>query len=167
MKFKNYCVVIMGDTKGVVNEIEKISDTKPNILDAKGILISTFTSFVDVKEITEWFNLNNRSFLVFDLDENCSGVNITKKEIHEGLFGFLNIVNNEELNSKTFEFLNTIHKTKTNENSSLNVEKFSLNEDDIQLMSKTEKEELMNQMIEMGIENLTEKDKKLLTLLAK
>jgi hypothetical protein len=152
----------MGDTKGVISEIEKISDTKPNILDAKGIIISTFTSFVDIKEITEWFNLNNRSFLVFDLDQNYSGVNIVKKEIHEGLFGFLNIVNEEELSSKTFEFLNSIHKMKTEEATPSNEIDI-----DIDKMSTTEKENLMNQMIEMGVENLTEKDKKILSLLAK
>ena len=70
MKFRNYCVVVMGDTLGVVQEIEKISDSKPNILDAKGIIIATFTSFVEPSEISEWFTVNNRSFLVFDLNEN-------------------------------------------------------------------------------------------------
>jgi hypothetical protein len=166
MKFKNYCVVIMGDTKNVLSEIEKISDTKPNVLDAKGILISTFTSFVDIKEITEWFTLNNRSFLVFDLDQNSSGVNIIKKEIHEGLFGFLNVINDEELDIKTFEFLNTINKTNINDTKK-NEDEISSYEDEISKLTEGEKDELMNKIIETGVENLTDKDKKILSLLVK
>lgn len=172
MKFRNYCVVIMGDTLGVVQEIEKISDSKPNVLDAKGIIIATFTSFVEPNEISEWFTVNNRSFLVFDLNENNSGFNITKKDIHEGLFGFLREVNQDELDSKSLDFLSTIPSGIINGKSGFKV---SDNEDvndkisevDIEKMTKTEREEMMNQLIENGIENLTEYDKKILPLLAK
>ena len=61
MEFKNYCIVVMGDTLGVQSEIQKISETTPNILDAKGILISTFSSIANVDELTEWFKSNKRS----------------------------------------------------------------------------------------------------------
>ena len=105
MKFRNYCVVIMGDTKNVFSEIEKISENKPNILDAKGIVIATFTSFVDIKEITAWFTLNDRNFLVFDLDKEYSGFHISKQEISDGLFGFLEKSNDKELDEKTLDLL--------------------------------------------------------------
>jgi hypothetical protein len=59
----------MGDTKNVLPEIVKISETKPNILDSKGILIATFASIAEPKEITDYFKLNGRNFLVFDLNE--------------------------------------------------------------------------------------------------
>ena len=55
MKFRNYCIVVMGDTLGVQAEIQKISETTPNVLDAKGILISTFSSLVELNELKEWF----------------------------------------------------------------------------------------------------------------
>ena len=172
MKFRNYCVVVMGDTLGVVQEIEKISDSKPNILDAKGIIIATFTSFVEPSEISEWFTVNNRSFLVFDLNENNSGFNITKKDIHEGLFGFLREVNQEQLESKSLDFLSTMPSGIINGKSGFTVSdaevvENEISEADIEQMTKSEREEMMNQLIENGIENLTEYDKKILPLLAK
>ncbi|TXG85949.1 MAG: hypothetical protein E6R13_01415 [Spirochaetes bacterium] len=174
MKFKNYCVIIMGDTNGAVKEIEKISDTKPNILDAKGIIIATFTSFVDVKELSAWFMMNNRSFMVFDLDQNSSGVHITKPDVHEGLFGFLSKVNENQLDSRTIEFLKTmgsVRPQKDIEDAVIEDKKETprplLTESDIEKMSKKEKEDLMNLIMDNGLENLTEYDKKILPLLAK
>lgn len=177
MRFKNYCVIIMGDTNGAVKEIEKISDSKPNILDAKGIIIGTFTSFVDVKEISAWFTLNNRSFMVFDLDPESSGYLITKKEVHEGLFGFVNKTNDNELDTKTIEFLKAMvsqphpHNTVKIEDAVIEneskKEEVTISESDIENMSKKEKEDLMNQIMDNGLENMTEYDKKILPLLAK
>ena len=172
MTFKNYCVIIMGDTNGVVKEIEKISDSKPNILDAKGIVIATFTSFVDVKEISAWFMVNNRSFMVFDLDPTASGVFITKPEVYEGLFGFLKETNKKDLDSKTYEFLKDMVRNPNHIEDAVIVEeeiekKVELSESEIEKMSKNEKEKMINEIIDKGFENLTEYDKKILALLAK
>lgn len=176
MKFKNYCVIIMGDTNGAVNEIEKISDSKPNILDAKGIIIGTFTSFVDVKEISAWFTLNNRSFMVFDLDPSSSGYLITKKEVHDGLFGFIDKVGSNELDTKTIDFLRSMVSSqpyKTGEIEDAVIVEDSkkdvkeINVSDIEKMTQKEKEELINQIMDNGLENMTEYDKKILPLLVK
>ena len=105
MKFRNYCIVVMGDTLGVKEEIQKVSEITPNILDAKGILIATFSSIVEPNELTDWFKENNRSFMVFDLNKSVSGFNITKKEIHEGLFGFLKTINVESMGNDFFNNL--------------------------------------------------------------
>ena len=105
MKFINYCLVVMGDTKNVLLEIEKISETKPNILDAKGVLIATFSSAATPQELTNWFTDNNRNFLIFDLDKNVSGFNMTKKNIHDGLFGFLS---KTDINSRSEELLRAL-----------------------------------------------------------
>jgi hypothetical protein len=104
----------MGDTLGVQVEIQKISETTPNILDAKGILIATFSSLAEPSELTDWFIENKRSFLVFDLDKENSGFNITQKEVHNGLFGFLNQI---DIHGLTKEFHNSLeYSSKTNTN---------------------------------------------------
>ena len=113
MKFRNYCIVVMGDTLGVQAEIQKISETTPNILDAKGILIATFSSLAEPSELTEWFIENKRSFLVFDLDKESSGYHIVKRAIHEGLFGFLKNVNPDELTKDFEEAIELSSQTKT------------------------------------------------------
>ena len=113
MKFRNYCIVVMGDTLGVQAEIQKISETTPNVLDAKGILISTFSSLVELNELKEWFKENKRSFLIFDLDEESSGFNIMKKNIEDGLFGFLKNTNTNELTEKFAKAVEYSSITKT------------------------------------------------------
>lgn len=178
MKFRNYCVVIMGDTKGVDIEIEKVSDDKPNILDARGIVISTFSSALEPKELTDWFKLNQRSFFVFDLDPEASGYNITKEEIHKGLFGFLDEMKKDVLDRKASDLMNAIEDAKTiQENSkkfkgkSVNVKTVvkprRLTETEILNMTPSEREEIMNDIIDKGIENMTDYDKKIMPLLVK
>lgn len=167
MKFKNYCIVILGDTLGVQAEIQKISETTPNVLDAKGVLIATFSSLAQPNEITEWFKENKRSFLVFDLDKNNSGFNITKKEIHEGLFGFLDEIDNKLMSDEFFKSINEIqikHKLKPLRN---DLKNNKLDEKIISKMTPKERDEKLNELIESGLENLSEEDKKLLPLLAK
>lgn len=168
MRFRNYCVVIMGDTKGVLNEITKISETKPNVLDAKGVLIATFSSIAEPNELTEWFTGNNRNFLIFDLNRKNSGFNINNKEIHEGLFGFLNEINVDEMSEDFIQSIDLKHDSVYVEPQSKPLRsslKFNLDPNEIQKMGLSEKEELLNKLIEFGLEKLSENDKKILPLL--
>jgi len=170
--FRNYCIVVMGDTLGSQEEIIKVSEIKPNVLDAKGILIATFSSIIEPSELTEWFTSRNRSFLLFDLNETSSGFNITKKDIHEGLFGFLKNLNVEQMNE---DFLRAIHlssdtkavKTDKKKTQKDTKNKNLLDKTKIEKMSNYEKDELLNQLIDNGLEKLSEHDKTLLHLLAK
>ena len=178
MKIRNYCVVIMGDTKDVFIEIEKVSDDKPNILDAKGIVIATFSSTLTINELNEWFKLNDRSYFVFDL--SVSGFNITKKEIHEGLFGFLGVMKKDILEKRASDLLSAIEDAKIiQETSKRNKNKHEyvdvktvirprrITESEIESMTRKEKDEFINKIIDKGVENLTDYDKKILPLLVK
>lgn len=170
--FRNYCIVIMGDTLGSQEEIIKISEIKPNVLDAKGILIATFSSIIEPSELTEWFTSRKRSFLLFDLNESSSGFNITKKEIHEGLFGFLKEFNVEQMNEDFLRTINMSSETKTTKNNNKktkteNKDKNLLDPVKIEKMSSFEKDTLLNKLIDSGLEKLSEHDKTLLPLLAK
>jgi hypothetical protein len=167
MKFRNYCMVVIGNTKAVYPEIDKVSEGKPNFLDGKGMIIATFTSFMDPTELTDYFMSNDRNFLLFDLNTENSGYFITKSDIHEGLFGFLKEMDEEELKNKSEEFL-TILKSETITSSAETVTtKCLVTEKEILQMSKTEKHDLFNKIIDSGIENLTDYDKKILDLLVK
>ena len=167
MEFKNYCIVVMGDTLGVQSEIQKISETTPNILDAKGILISTFSSIANVDELTEWFKSNKRSFLIFELDNKHSGYNITKKEIHEGLFGFLEKIDNTLLSEEFFKNLKYIELKHKSNPIRKELKKPILDENSINKMSPKERIEMLNRLIDNGLDKLSEDEKKLLPLLAK
>lgn len=181
MRFRNYCIVVMGDTKDVILEISKVAESKPNYLDATGILISTFSSAAEPNELTDYFKLNNRSFLLFDLNIENSGFHITKKNIHEGLFGFLELINDVELKKKTEEFMNEVsfssdttttpsgYKKTRSEFDRINTrtnKSKKITEADVDKMTKKEKEEMLNILIDKGVENLTEHDKKIVQKLA-
>ena len=166
MKFRNYCLVIMGNTDGAILEINKISETKPNTLDAKGILIATFSSVIEPKELTEYFKLSMRNFLIFDLNSENSGFNILKEDIQNGLFGFLEEMNDESLKNKTDDLIQEISSTTTTTKIiKKNIEK-EISIDDIDKMSPKDKNDLMNKLIDKGIKYLSEYDKKLLKKLS-
>lgn len=101
----------MGDTKNVIGEIMKIAETKPNILDAKGVLIATFSSVAEPRELTDYFKLNGRNFIICDLNTENSGFHMMKDVINEGLFGFLRDMNNNTLKQKTENLIQEISST--------------------------------------------------------
>jgi hypothetical protein len=163
MKFRNYCVVIMGDTKNVLPEIEKVSETKINVLDAKGILIATFSSNFEPCEITDWLKDNDRSFLVFDLDSTNSGFNVTKKDVHDGLFSFLNDINLEE---KAKDLLHIIEDAKVvNRMKNSKVKEITIEE--VMKLTISEKKEMFDKILDKGVDNFTENDKKIMPFLVK
>lgn len=102
MEEKNYCLLILGDTLGADMDVEYISVSPPNILDAKGIMITTFVSTLSVKDISGFLKTNKRNFLLFELNEETSAFNIIKKNVSNGLFGFLNKIddNNKKEDSE-------------------------------------------------------------------
>lgn len=163
MKFRNYCIVIMGDTKNAVDEIIKISETKPNTLDAKGILICTFSSVAEPRELNDYFKLNNRNFLLFDLNPENSGFNITKPDINDALFGFLKYMDEDNLKHKT----NELYLQLTSTTLEMKVLKLPIIKiEDIDNMTMEDKNKLMNELIDKGVENLSDYDKKILSKLA-
>lgn len=172
MKFRNYCIVIMGETEGALSEIVKISETKPNVLDAKGIVIATFSSVGEPKELTDFFKSYNRNFFLFDLNSENSGFNIVKEEINEGLFGFLKKMGDESLKEKTDKLMMEITSTtKTRKVKKINQNKESedmilVSIEDIEKMTPKDKNDLMNKLIDKGVNNLSDYDKKILNKLA-
>lgn len=169
MRFKNYCIVVLGDTIGVIPEIVKVSEIEPNTLDAKGVLIATFASTLSPAELTAWFTERRRSFFVFDLSEKSSGVNIVKESIHEGLFGFLKTIDTDGMTEKFLRAIEMSSDTKTSINSSnkKTSKTKELTEQDIEKMSDKERTKKLDELLDIGIENLSISEKKLLPLLAK
>lgn len=171
MKFRNYCLVVMGECENVVSEILKVCENKPNVLDAKGILIATFTSNAEPRELTDYFKLNGRSFLIFDLNEENSGVYISKEEINTGLFGFLKEINQDILRLRGDELIQEITSSTITNKAVRVLDKRKTTEEkikiiDIENMGLEDKNDLMNRLIDKGFENLSEHEKTILKKLA-
>jgi len=169
MKFRDYCLVLMGKNDNVYSEILKISESKPNILDAKGIIIATFSSIMTPEEISDYFKSNNRNFLVFDLDKSSSGFSITKKEVQQGLFGFIDEDRQTYLQHKSEQLLKELEASSGETTTSYtNKEdlRLRLPIDDIESLTPTEKDHWMNIIIDKGVDKLSAYDKKLLDKLS-
>jgi hypothetical protein len=153
----------MGDTKNVLPEIEKVSETKVNVLDAKGILIATFSSNFEPCEMTDFFKDNNRSFLLFDLSSENSGFNITKKDVHDGLFSFLNDI---DLEKKARDLLDTIEDEKIISRMK-NTQAKEITIEEVMKLTLSEKKEMFDKILDKGADNFTENDKKIMPFLIK
>ncbi len=164
MKIRNLCVMILGNTKDAISEIETFSTSKVNILDATGVLIATFSTVVEINELKDYFKLLNRSFFVFDLSPENSGYHITKEPIHEGLFGFLKKIDSSV---REKDLLDMIKSTTKNSKIKKEVTVKEFTEEEINKMKPIQKKTLFDELLDKGYENLTDNDKKILPLLAK
>jgi hypothetical protein len=195
INFKHYCAVFFNPTDGLNEEVSKICEEAHRTMKGKGISIYTFTSIVEAPILTEYFKSYGRNFLLFDLKEENSGFNFIDKVKENDLFGFLksNESNKDfEKLSNTLmdDILKDIHGIKEStpdvDISSIisnnpylgspitpkgfeiyqhpELEEYSLNIDED--MSKKDINEMVNKIIDKGVENLTDLDKKMLDKLS-
>ena len=181
MKFRNYCIVVMGEMKTVKDHIIKVAESKPRYIDAKGILIATFASVATPAELEDFFIFEGRSFFLFDLDKDKSGFNMDNEKLHKHLFGYL--FNQEsELKEMSERLMDDISAT-TKNSKSMTIDdipedirremakpikskakakvkltpKIHIND-----MTKKERESIINRILDKGFDKLTNSDKDIL-----
>ncbi len=178
MKFRNYCIVVMGNMESVKDDILKVAESKPRYIDAKGVLIATFASVAAPAELQDFFNFNGRSFFLFDLDKDNSGVHMDNEKLNNHLFGFLVNEDGDKLKEMSDRLMGDISAT-TKENKGIKTDnipedvkeamlksrkgrtkaKKSSPKIHINSMTKTERENVVNRILDKGFERLTKSDK--------
>jgi hypothetical protein len=178
MIFKNYCGVFFNPTNELNAIVSKISEDSPRAMKGKGISIYTFTTVVDTAILTEYFKSYNLNFFVFELSKSNSGFNFTDKEKESDLFGFLDkniksdyeqlsnilmddIIKNSAKNKSTEPNLNLTIKNNTKVE---NLDEVLIR---IENMSKNDRNVMLNEIIDKGVENLNDSDKKILEKISK
>lgn len=180
MKFTNFCLIMLGDIIGAKDEITKISESSVNILQAKGLIIATFTSAVSVAELNDFFKMNKRNFILFEMNQGSYAAYINDgKDTNEKLFE--NIMrNNPDINDDmSTRLLKDIVGSYNNYNQILTHSGTSVSdaiiiepdvknmESNIKKMSTYQIQEAINELIDKGLNNLTDYDKKYLSCLTK
>ena len=164
MKFRNYCIVVMGNMEGVKDDIIKIAETKPRYIDAKGILIATFASIGEPAELEDFFNLNGRSFFLFDTDKSNSGYNLDNPKLQNHLFGHLmeeGVM--KEMSEKIMEDIsattsdNVARVVKPKAKTTKTETKVDYSE-----MTIKEREVLVNKILDKGYDKLNDSDRDIL-----
>ena len=175
MIFKQYCAVFFTPTDRLDFEVTKISENDYNKIGGSGISIYTFNSALDVVVLTDYFKSLDRNFLIFDLNKESSGFNLLDKDKEYLLFGLLNdnkLSEYENLSNLLMDDIisesNKI-ETKNELKSSDGLLKMKENDDFLNVYNNLSKDEInqeLNKIIDKGIKNLTDKDKKILNKLS-
>ena len=166
MKFTNYCMVVMGLTDGITSEVFKVAEKILGVMNAKGIVIVTFTSTAGINELTDFFKFSDRNFILSVLDDRSFGYNITRNDIKDELFGKVEQQKQFKIIHNSLDSNTLYKKTGTTIDVTAN-KKIHISDEEIKSMDSEEKNKKMNEIIEKGIENLTDYDKLILEKLSK
>lgn len=169
MKFRNYCIVVMGNMESVKEDITKIAETIPRYLDAKGILIATFASVAEPSELKEFFQYNGRSFFLFDLDKEFSGYHLDNEKLNTHLFGYL-ISQGDKLKDMSDKLMGDLSASTNNQKIIKNNKKINRSKVEPMInyseLSKKERDNLLNSIIDkyesIGISKISDSDKDIL-----
>ncbi len=164
MEFKNYCIAVLGNTKNVKLEIKKISEGDVRFADGSGLLLCTFQSVATAAELTDFFQGNGRSFLLFEMGKDNYGAFLAKENLHNQLFGHMKENTLGILSKMTDKIMADIIKFQPIADSG-DTEVQSIV--DVTKMSDSEITEMLNSILDKGFENLTDYDKELLGKLRK
>ena len=175
MKFRNYCMIVLGKTDGCILEISKVAESEPKKLPAKGICIATFVSAFSPGELEAYFKGFGRNFFLFEVDPATSGYNINNKAVQDNLFG-----NKEETKLELEEMSNRIideiksttgSKPISGSSKGIIIESESrptrVNKEDYEELNPTEKQKLINDILDKGYDKLSDSDKEILEILGK
>jgi hypothetical protein len=189
IEFKEYCVIVLSTVEGVKDEITRISNSKINFINAKGIVMATFKSSFTVKEIETYLTDNQRNFLLYEVDESKCGYNFIDDKLKNALFTDSSeakrkseVKSTQLLNKMILDSMKTtidakglIKGSKTHSEISDKLRK-SINGGnsgnskvvvDIETMGKEQLNELMDEILNKGPEDMTIKDKEMLEKIAK
>lgn len=101
MRFRNYCIVALGNVDGIKDIINKMSETTPRNMQQKGVFIGTFSCTFTPVELRDIFDSNNRTFFIFEVGAESNAYKVGRDDIHEQLFGYIENGGEEVLNFMT------------------------------------------------------------------
>jgi hypothetical protein len=172
MKFRNYCIVVMGNLEGIKDDIIKVAETKPRYIDAKGIFIATFASVAEPAELEDFFRNPSRSFMVFDTDKKSSGYHFDNEQMHHHLFGYL-IDSENKLREMSNNLMDNISATTrdnitrpTHQPKPILTKKVLRPSIDYSRLTKKEREVILNGILDKGPDKLTDSDKETIKKIA-
>lgn len=159
MKFRNYCVIVLGNVDGAKEEIKKISETDVKFANTKGLIMATFSSVATPSELKAYFQSFNRNFFLFEIGHDNYGVNLNDATIMNHLFGEYEENGDSLANDLTTKLFKNIKKTISDDskNKMLNIEK----------MTEEDRTILLDKLLDKGVNNWDDTDKTIVNKLTK
>lgn len=178
MFITKYCAIFFNPTSTLDKEVNRIVHSTYNKIGGNGLSIYTFSSGLDIPMLKDYFESLDRNFLVFNLDKENAGFNITDKEKESLLFGFINdddeVSKYESLSNELMDELLSESKKTNKIESTPNLDYVVISKDlnydenviNYNNLTKEEINNELNKIIDKGLNNLTDKDKKMLDKLS-
>ena len=159
MMMRPYCLVGLGNIKGIKEDLQFISETESNFVCGDNLLIATFMSTLRIGEMEEFFKMNERSFILFELTPGFFSANIENQKFQKALFG--GIINNirsfpNDMENDMLKFMDTIKEELEEDMEELQLRVKPKIKEDPTL------DELLDKINDVGVERLTIEEKELL-----
>jgi hypothetical protein len=130
-----------------------VSEANANYVCGEGLIIATFRSSLHIAEIEEFFNMNERSFILFEMSPGLFSAALNNEKFQKALFGgpITNVPNNYiyDMPEGIKEFIESIKEDLISD--------YSENKEIIPTLN-----DLLDKIGRVGIDNLTNKDKQYL-----
>lgn len=178
--FKNYYLTMFGDLEEIDSLISLLNFIHEVNLDyklEKGFMVCSFSSFLNRKEIEVLLADFKDDFILVELSDNISW-NFKNGKIDKNFFS--NLESEEtDLKDMTNKLIDEIGKTSKNETHAFDINKdflknFRKNKKQRRFkseyyknLSKQEKEEMVNKILDKGPENITDYDRRVLSIISK
>ncbi len=165
--FKNYCIIILGNTTSCEKEVKNISEATPSIVNMKNVTICTFITIMNTLELGDYFKSFGRNFFLFELNPSTSCYNINNMDTYARLFSEFENQDDlqmEELSSRLNDEINykcgDIKTKKDFDEPETLIDYFKE-------LSKSDKEDFINDILDKGVKNMTDDDKKIMEVFSK
>lgn len=161
---RKYCLIGMDNIEEIKEDLEIISDGITNFATGENLIISTFSSALNIIEIEEFLNLNERAYIVFEMLPATYSANLIVDKFQQALFGG-KIDNSEFL--ELFSVRNNMEKTmkefsEGNMESVLEEMKINIKNTEDAILIEPTVDEILDKITDKGIETLTVLEKEIL-----
>lgn len=161
---RKYCLIGMDNIDEIKEDLEFISDSVANFATGENLIIATFGSALNIIEIEEFLNMNERAFIIFEMLPATFSANLILEKFQKTLFGgkidnsefigLFNVRNNMEHTMKKFSGDNMEGILEELHTNIKNTEEAILIEPTV--------DEILDKITDKGIDKLTNKEKEIL-----
>ncbi len=153
---KSYCLIGLGDIENIKEDLSHISENNTQFVSGEGLIICTFYSAFNLKEVEDFLKMNERSYIIFEMLPGVFSANLTNSKFQEALFGgeIDNTMYSEiyDISDGLKDFMKTLNE--------------DLVEDAIYTPVKNNKEfsidDILDKIGDVGVENLSLEEKEYL-----
>lgn len=163
-----FCLVAIGEEielEEIKKDLSFIAEPKANFVEGDTVIIATFKTSLLLGEIEEFFNMNERTFVIFEMIPSKFYANLQNNEFQKALFGnefdIKNLMGEDNVNLSDY-----VPKISENLKEFLNEIKEELRgEEYFNTQSRYEDptvDEILDRINIVGLDNLSKKEKEIL-----